>query len=293
MLRASPSDKRMLLERPLKEAVRLYAVQIAGIFVIALAFVGIFACALVIERPPISTHHVFQGQAVESWALVVVTVALTLGTGALGFAGGTVMGGITDRISGGAKRRANRDLILYANNDLDIAIDAFNREDLDLAKHFAIASLHKFEVLGEQGGLAEAHRILGATYLQMNDLERAYSHAETSLHYYEGSDAEGAGYALGLLGDIAQTDEKFEQAETYYRQAITQMKWSRDSYWEIVSTMLNLVIVLDALHRADESDRLRAQIWKLIEQPAQDASPMRAPFIARHAFSTIEPVKVS
>jgi len=183
------------------------------------------------------------------------------------------------------KRRASN-AIRY----LDAAINAYNEQDFDEAKRRGQASLTAFERLGDPAGIAEANMVLGSTFLQMEDYNLAY--ASSGFRQYTAAADEGrTGRALSLLGDIALTEEKFAEAEEYYRESLTHMRWSHDN-WDIVTTTLNRADALEALGQPSAADDLRQKARGIIRREIEQGTPRkRVPLAPRHASISRDPVK--
>ena len=125
--------------------------------------------------------------------------------------------------------------------------------------------------------------------------KRAQTCASSALQQYESVDDEaGTALALALLGDIAREDERFAEAEDYYRRSFMKMQWGRD-YWLIVATLINQAIVLDELGRHDDAEQVRAQARRLIDPPKAQATPRKhapVPIVGHHSPLLRETVRV-
>ncbi len=288
MLGASPNDDRMLLERPLPEALSLYIVQVAGIFIIALIFIGLFIVAFSIER---ATRAISSSNPIgPTGGSVPVILSFIAGTASALLVGAAILfRARTMRLGKDTGEQDASDAIRH----LDAAINAYNEENFAGAEHQGMASLNAFQHLGVIKGIAEASMVLGTTFLQVKSLDSAYVYASGSLRHYEAiNDEGGMARALSLLGDIAQIEERFAQAEEYYRDSLTHMRWS-DNNWDIITTMLNRAIVLDALGRSATADELRASAWNIIQNETKRGTPRKhVPLATHHASIIRKPIKV-
>ncbi len=292
MLRTPPNDGRMLLERPIREALRLYAFQLAGLLIIVNFFVCIFAVVFCVERLGIVAHDytVYSTSTSSSPAWLIGAIGLLLivvSLAAMVRASQRIMQlfRTAELAADDGKRRASN-AIRY----LDAAINAYNEQDFDEAKRRGQASLTAFERLGDPAGIAEANMVLGSTFLQMEDYNLAY--ASSGFRQYTAAADEGrTGRALSLLGDIALAEEKFAEAEEYYRESLTHMRWSHDN-WDIVTTTLNRADALEALGQPSAADDLRQKARGIIRREIEQGTPRkRVPLAPRHASISRDPVK--
>lgn len=285
MLKASPNDGRMLLERPLSEALRLYALQLTGIGAIALAFMALFLLTLFVEHVVLPAQSAAHGTQLGVPTVVIIAVVVSLASAALG---GFVATGVTRRRAEpvSTEQTIERPLSEAAHH-LSAAFDAYNSETYEDAVRHGLASLHRFQEMGDIAGLADADRVLGWAHLQLDHFAQAESHALSSLGHFEAvQDEQGTAYALTLLGDIALAQDKFAEAEKYYQQASMHMEWSRD-FWQIIVTSLNRANAMDGLGRSSDAMRLRTWARHLIEKPATipEVPRTQAHLVARPALS--------
>jgi len=149
--------------------------------------------------------------------------------------------------------------------------------------------------LNEVRGVAEANVVLGSVYLRVENRRRAQTCASSALQQYESvNDEAGIALALALLGDIAREDERFAEAEGYYRRSFTKMEWGRD-YWLIVATLINQATVLDELGRHGDAEQVRAQARRLIDPPKAQDTPRKhapVPIVGHHSPLLRETVRV-
>lgn len=285
MLQASPRDGRMLLERPLSEALRLYALQLAGVGAIALASMGLFLLTLLIEHVALPVQSAAHGTRIGTPTIVIIGVIVGLASAVLG---GFVAVGV-------ARRRPERisteqpieQPFSEAAHHLSTAFDAYNSETYEDAVRHGLVSLHRFQEMGDIAGLADADRVLGWAHLQLDHVAQAEFHALSSLGHFEAvQDEQGIADALTLLGDIALAQDKFAEAEKYYQQAFIHMEWSRD-FWQIIVTAFNRANAMDGLGRSSDAMRLRAWARHLIEKPATipEAPRKQAHLVARPTLS--------
>lgn len=290
MIKTTPSDDRMLLERPLPVALRLYALQVGGLFIIALAFICVFACTVFVEHFVASFTSMTQ-QA--TWSGIIAAL-LGCAVGILGaFVGQHLF--ITrhaeQRQSQNALGQAIEQRVFHAALALDTAVNAFNNGFYDDARRSGETSLALLEGLHREGGqddarLADTLRVLGWAHLQLGDARVARAYAVRCLAYYENLGGPGVASALTLLASIAQEEGDYEQAEDYYKQAFTYMEWSRD-YREIIEVALGRAYVLAALGRTDEAETARDWVRKNTNlsagQEAETTRQSSSP-VARHTL---------
>lgn len=275
----------MLLERPLSDALRLYALQLAGIGAIALAFMGLFLLTLFVEHVVLPSQSAAHGTQLGVPTVVIIAVVVGLASAALG---GFVATGVTRRRAEpvSTEQTIERPLSEAAHH-LSAAFDAYNSETYEDAVRHGLASLHRFQEMGDIAGLADADRVVGWAHLQLDHVAQAESHALSSMGHFEAvQDEQGTAYALTLLGDIALAQDEFAEAEKYYQQAFMHMEWSRD-FWQIIVTALNRANAMDGLGRSSDAMHLRAWARHLIEKPATipEAPRTQAHLVARPALS--------
>jgi len=291
MLQASPPDDRMLLERPLPQALRLYALQLAGMGLIMLFCAGLFLATLVIIHITLPAHLPAHGARLDTASIVIILVIVSVASSILGAF-------VTTRVTRRQVASVPATKIVEQPPDeaaihLSAAFNAFNNGDYQEAVAHGLASLNRFEEketagvvgLADAIGLADANRVLGWAYLQLDNVAEAESAASDSLRYFRVvQDEPGTASALALLGDIALAQKKFVEAEKYYQQATTRMEWSRD-FWQIVTTALNRAAAMDGLGRPADAQQLRAWALHLFERPTlQDAPQKQTSGVARPAL---------
>ncbi len=287
MLQASPKDGRMLLERPLPDALRLYALQLAGIGAIALAFMGLFLLTLLIEHVALPAQSIAHDARIGTPTIVISGVIVGLASAVLG--GFVAMGVARRRTEGVATEQAIEQPLSEAAHHLSAAFDAYNNEIYEDAAHHGLISLHGFQEMEDIAGLADADRLLGWVHFQLHHFAQAKSHALSSAGRFEAvQDEQGLAYALTLLGDIALAQDKFVEAEKYYQQAFMHMEWSRD-FWQIIVTALNRANALDGLGQSSDAMHLRTWARHLIEKPATipEVPRTQAHLVARPTLSML------
>ncbi len=285
-------DGRMLLERPLSEALHRYAAQLAGMLAIALSFAGILAIALLIEHILGASRPMPSPRSATSADFIRVTLAvlLSLAAGALS---GYSMSRLITRIRAYRRHEPSpyERALASAVESLDLSIDAYNQGAYQESTRHAIKSLQTFRSMDNIGGQAEASYVLGLAYLQKGDVINATLLTSDSLrHHKEIRDERGVARALSLFGDIAYAEDRFEEANNYYRRALSQKEWGRD-YWDIVATALNRADVLDELDRHGEASELRTWAWGLMQKQVTSEAPRRrAPLVGHYTSTTRDAV---
>ncbi len=282
MLRVSPDDDRLLLERPLGDAARLYAAQIAGLLLLAVGGGILLLATLAIEQVTRLTPHGPLSARIAPTAegILPLVIGLVAGVGL-----GTMWSVVTYRRERARRMRAD------ALDALDTAVELYNEDDYERAAALAGRSLSLFTRLRDAAGVAEARLILGNAERGMGDDARAEALARDSLSHFRAlGDTRGIAEALTLLGDIDYARGDLDSAYRLYRSSLDAYRSAGDD-WEVIRTLGMLASIARALGREDDSRTFMAEAVASVERQAPTKDTRKRLSYPSHTLSAHVTIK--
>jgi tetratricopeptide (TPR) repeat protein len=95
------------------------------------------------------------------------------------------------------------------------------RGDFKLSIQYAQQALEDFASAGQQNRTAEAHKLMGTTYLEQRLLDKAQAHFETAMEMYQArAHRLGVASCTNALGEIARKQQRWREAESMYLRSV-------------------------------------------------------------------------
>jgi CHAT domain-containing protein len=152
-----------------------------------------------------------------------------------------------------AKRAHASQLEALAGNNLGIAYGVLR--DLDRAEQYLIPAIEKLREIGDMGNLEDALGELGNTHLLGNQYERAAKDFEQAIEVAKRVNAADAARWAGQLALALIEQHKWNEAESWNRQASALLRDPNDPYLQ-----LNEAAIATGQGRAEEAVRLYREV---------------------------------
>ncbi len=258
MFDAGPTDDRLLLERPLREAARIYGHRLYNVVSLCALLSMAFYIVLGVEQATHLTHY--GPLPIRDGHVSLVPLLQVL----LGLAGGAVIG--TSLALVVVRRERRKVAVLRAMEELDAAEAAMNTDDFERALLHAQSALDLFRRQPVPLGQARTLLVLGTIANGQEQYDVAETHLLKSRHLFEIlKDHAGVADATEALAEVANDRGRFDEAEVLYRRSLTNYE-RVNSIWDRIGVLINLANVENELGKDAAAEQLRAEAQRLIQQ---------------------------